>query len=49
VLTPFRLAAMAMRLEFEIELWCDPPHEQKRAHLVLGKSGLIKFAWGPVA
>jgi hypothetical protein len=46
-MTPWFLANIIMRCEFEIALWCDPPYEQKRARVVLGKLGTIKNAWGP--
>lgn len=40
---------LALRLDlFDIALWCDPVREQQRARVVLGRSGLIKNAFGPL-
>lgn len=43
----WRFADIIMRCEFEVALWCDPVYMQRRARVVLGKTGLIKNAWGP--
>lgn len=38
----------ALRGPLEVATWADPPDVQKRAHVVLGQTGLIKNAWGPL-